>query len=158
MRQMNRHDQERFIRFLEEERAFVAGRMCHVPPIVSANDMWSGQNFKGRRIKTPAYKAWLEDASQYMAVTIRYITLRTETPLRVSIAVPVPMKYLLFEAKIKKDIDNCIKPVFDALKESGSVEDDNVRILASVEAFAVFTDLDVWPVVCVAPAKVLIFE
>ncbi|GJE54553.1 RusA family crossover junction endodeoxyribonuclease [Methylobacterium thuringiense] len=78
----------------------------------------------GRRIKTPKYRAWRQDAV-----------------LRISIANPRPGRIAglcdveIFMPPFKGDTDNRIKPCLDAAVEAGIIADDSQSFVRNVKAF-----------------------
>lgn len=151
-------DQDAFNSYARND--IVPGRqlcLTEVPPIVSANDMWTGQNIHGRRIKTPRYKEWLEEASVLMAVNLRRYAKSAGTPMEVWVIAPFSPKYFSSATKIKRDCDNLIKPVCDALKTGGVIEDDDLRHITAIHVVPVCSSRDIWPVVAIAPNPPYIF-
>jgi crossover junction endodeoxyribonuclease RusA len=81
------------------------------PP--SANRLW--RYVGGRPIKSADYRAWLEEAAQIVAIAK---TRRTVGPFGLSVQVGR-------KDKRKRDIDNFLKPLLDAIQAGGAVEDDS---------------------------------
>jgi len=82
------------------------------PP--SANRLW--RNVNGRAIKSAAYRDWLEHAAQE---ALFQRPARVEGPYHLEIHVAAPDRR-------KRDIDNLIKPLSDALSQVGVTDDDRM--------------------------------
>ena len=151
------HPQSRFAEFTRELLQGHHYAMTEVPTIVSANDMWSGQNITGRRIKTPRYKDWLDEASALLAIGLRRYARSALSPMAVWVIAPFPPKYFSEATKIKRDCDNLIKPVCDALKTAGVIADDDLRHVTAIHVVPVCSSQDIRPIIAIEPHPFLIF-
>jgi len=83
------------------------------PP--SANRLWRNVPGKGT-LKSAAYRAWLSEALQSLLVQR---PARVSGPYVLSVVLRAPDRRL-------RDLDNTIKPLNDALKQAGIIEDDHL--------------------------------
>jgi crossover junction endodeoxyribonuclease RusA len=82
------------------------------PP--SANGLYFNAK-SGGRVKTPRYEAWRTEAAWLISLAKK---TRTEGPYGLTVLVGRPDKR-------RRDIDNLIKPISDALKHGGAIADDS---------------------------------
>jgi crossover junction endodeoxyribonuclease RusA len=66
-------------------------------------------------VKTPRYEAWRKEAAWLIALAKK---ARTEGPYGLTVLVGRPDKR-------RRDIDNLLKPISDALKHGGAISDDS---------------------------------
>lgn len=95
-----------------------------VPP--SANAIWRAVRVRGKQmvLKSRAYRAWLESA---------VLMLRSGLPTTTGpVAVQIRVGGTGFHQR--RDIDNCIKPVIDALRHAERIEGDSVKTVRRVTA------------------------
>jgi crossover junction endodeoxyribonuclease RusA len=83
------------------------------PP--SANSIW--RNVKGRTLLSARYRAWIEAAASMISIYRKAATVAGPYTLQIQAGRP---------DKRKRDIDNLIKPVSDALVNGGIVEGDHL--------------------------------
>lgn len=90
-----------------------------IPPL-SINKCW-----QGKRFKTKTYKEWREQF-YYLALPDQFFKEKINEPCEV---------FLDFYIKNFKlaDVDNFIKPTFDAMVESGLIEDDRLIICVNAK-------------------------
>lgn len=88
--------------------------------------MTVNQCWQGRRFKTKNYLNWRLDFSD-----------RIKKGTRIKGNMAVILEFYIKHDKTT-DVDNLIKPVFDALKESGVIEDD--RFIKEVHAYKYNSD------------------
>lgn len=74
---------------------------------------------KGRQIKAPAYRNWLDRAACSIAAQLP----RDHAPLKGAL---FSLVGVIFPDKRKRDIDNILKPVNDALVKGGAIHDDSL--------------------------------
>jgi len=87
----------------------------------SANNMWQGKKYK-----TANYKAWREEFGQCLLEARKnYVKKTHDGP------VDIKMKVHLKNANLS-DVDNFIKPIFDALVEHGILKDDRLVQMVQV--------------------------
>lgn len=94
-----------------------------VPP--SVNNLYT--NSPKGRTRSKKYKDWARDACD---------AAKTQKSLR---AAPVPCRVTVSITggtgfSTQRDIDNCLKPVIDLLKDLGVIANDNVTVVAEVKA------------------------
>jgi crossover junction endodeoxyribonuclease RusA len=87
------------------------------PP--SANRMWRHIRIKGanRTVLSAEYKAWLETATQLVAMVPKAERVAGPYTLRIDAGRP---------DRRRRDVDNLIKPTSDAIVNGGLVEDDSL--------------------------------
>jgi Holliday junction resolvase RusA-like endonuclease len=84
-----------------------------VPP--TTNHLFA--TVRGRRVKSAAYKAWIDLAG--WEIRARHIPL-TVGPVAVEIEVERP------KTARRTDVDNRLKPTLDAIVKAGTIEDDSL--------------------------------
>ena len=75
----------------------------------------------GRRVKTREYRFWLDGARMAIQLSVKGR----------AVGKPYGVRLLLYDLSRRRDLDNCVKPVLDALVLSRIVPDD--RWLDSLE-------------------------
>jgi Holliday junction resolvase RusA-like endonuclease len=100
-------------------------RVAAIPPIVTANNMWSGQSRTGHRKRTEEYDQWRADA----AVLLRNGIGLFKQPIAVGV-----LGVFRDSDKRIRDVDNLTKPVLDALVYGGVIEDDAREYVTSTRA------------------------
>lgn len=95
-----------------------------VPP--SANAIWRAVHSRGKQLmlKSRAYRAWLESAVLVLRIGLN----RTSGPVEVTIRVGGT------GFNRARDLDNCIKPVIDALRHAQRIDGDSVKTVRRVVA------------------------
>lgn len=109
------------------------------PP--SVNNLFFNAKGKGR-VKTPAYKKWQDDCGWL---------IKSQRPERVEGAVEVSIS-ICPPNKVRRDIDNLIKPCLDFLVAHRIIEGDDSRFVRAVRAEWV-TDQDFPCRVTVTPVR-----
>jgi Holliday junction resolvase RusA-like endonuclease len=97
-------------------------RVTFDPP-PSANRLW--RSVRGRVIKAPAYARWIGAAAWMVRTSMRGRNSALQGDLAATVKIPRKHK--------GRDLDNCIKPCFDALQAGGAIENDRqiVRFTAA---------------------------
>ncbi len=115
-----------------------------LPKPPSLNHIYATRVFKGHSMTyiTKAGQDWFQEAGWL---------LKSQMKIREPLAVPLRVSIHLYTAR-RQDIDNIVKPIFDALTKSGVIEDDHHIVTLSVEKFRVPHIPEERVVVMVAPA------
>lgn len=90
---------------------------CEIPIPPSANRLW--RIFGSRMHKSKDYVQWLEHVGWLLKRDLPHVR-----NARVGVRIDVHGGKGFTK---RRDMDNCLKPVLDALRESGVIEDDNVQ-------------------------------
>ena len=90
-----------------------------MPP--SVNSIW--RNLGGRTIKSKAYRTWLDSAACSVMATRKGVCIAGGFSVEIRISRP---------DRRKRDLDNRIKPLLDALEAGGAIVNDSFceRLLA----------------------------
>lgn len=108
--------------------------VVHVPPPPSANLIWRRVPGKRGMIRSPEYKAWLEEAGWALNRQAPEMTIWGQ--FRAAVEVP----------RSRRDVDNWTKPLFDLLQKQHIIEND--RLMTSylvTEADRHDVMISLWP-------------
>jgi Holliday junction resolvase RusA-like endonuclease len=95
-----------------------------IPPSVNHMHVLIGKS-KGKRVaRSKQYQSWIDVTTIIMAITLPKFT----KPVAIRIEIHSGDGW-----ETRRDIDNVIKPVVDAIKNSGRIVNDNVDYVRKVE-------------------------